>query len=86
MLKGWIGELKTGFNLWAGLDKNLYHRFHDVNKNGWWFLIMFTGIGILLLIYGYLLPSEDEETEHLKQRPSKRVLQKKIVFLQLSSL
>ena len=30
MLKGWIGELKTGFNLWAGLDKNLYHRFHDV--------------------------------------------------------
>ena len=30
MLKGWIGELKTGFNLWAGLDKNLYHRYHDV--------------------------------------------------------
>ena len=30
MFKGWIGELKTGFNLWAGLDKNLYHRFHDV--------------------------------------------------------
>ena len=30
MLKGWIGELKTGFNLWAGLDKNLYHRFHDI--------------------------------------------------------
>ena len=30
MLKGWIGELKTGFNLWAGLDKNLYHRCHDV--------------------------------------------------------
>ena len=30
MLKGWIGELKTGFNLWAGLDKNLYRRFHDV--------------------------------------------------------
>ena len=30
MLKGWIGELKTGLNLWAGLDKNLYHRCHDV--------------------------------------------------------
>ena len=30
MLKGWIGELKTGFNLWAGLDKNLYRRFHDI--------------------------------------------------------
>jgi uncharacterized membrane protein YhaH (DUF805 family) len=38
-------------------------RLHDVNKNGWWFLIMFTGIGILLLIYWYLLPSEDEETD-----------------------
>ena len=30
MLKGWIGELKTGFNLWAGLDKKLYRRFHDI--------------------------------------------------------
>jgi restriction system protein len=30
MLKGWIGEIKSGFNLWAGLDSNLYHRFHDV--------------------------------------------------------
>ena len=30
MFKGWIGEFKTGFSLWAGLDSNLYHRFHDV--------------------------------------------------------
>jgi hypothetical protein len=30
MFKGWIGELKSRFNLWAGLDSNLYHRFHDV--------------------------------------------------------
>ena len=30
MFKGWIGEIKTGFSLWAGLDSNLYHRFHDV--------------------------------------------------------
>jgi restriction system protein len=30
MFKGWIGELKTEFSLWAGLDSNLYHRFHDV--------------------------------------------------------
>ena len=30
MFRGWIGELKTRFNLWAGLDKNLYHRFHDI--------------------------------------------------------
>ncbi len=30
MFKGWIGELKTGFSLWAGLDSNVYQRFHDV--------------------------------------------------------
>lgn len=30
MFKGWIGELKTGFNLWSGLNSSLYHRFHDV--------------------------------------------------------
>ena len=30
MFKGWLGELKTGFNLWAGLDSSLYHSFHDV--------------------------------------------------------
>ena len=30
MFKGWIGELKTKFSLWAGLDSNLYHRVHDV--------------------------------------------------------
>jgi len=30
MFKGWIGEKKTQFNLWLGLDSNLYQRFHDV--------------------------------------------------------
>ena len=36
-------------------------RLHDVNKSGWWLLIMLTGIGILLLAYWALLPSKDEE-------------------------
>ena len=36
-------------------------RLHDVNKSGWWLLIMLTGIGILLLAYWVLLPSKDEE-------------------------
>ncbi len=30
MFKGWIGEKKTQFNLWLGLDSNLYQKFHDV--------------------------------------------------------
>ena len=35
-------------------------RLHDINKSGWWLLIMLTGIGILLLIYWSLLSSKDE--------------------------
>ena len=31
-------------------------RLHDVNRSGWWFLLAFTVIGILLLIYWYLQP------------------------------
>lgn len=30
ILKGWIGEKKTIFNMWISLDKNTYQRFHDV--------------------------------------------------------
>jgi uncharacterized membrane protein YhaH (DUF805 family) len=26
-------------------------RMHDINKSGWWMLIMFTGIGVFFLIY-----------------------------------
>ena len=30
MFKGWVGEKKTQFNLWVGLDSNLHQRFHHV--------------------------------------------------------
>lgn len=36
-------------------------RLHDVNKSGWWLLIMFTGIGALLLLYWMLLPSREKK-------------------------
>ena len=26
-------------------------RMHDIDRSGWWILLMFTGIGIILLIY-----------------------------------
>ena len=29
-------------------------RLHDVNRSGWWFLIVFTIIGIFFLLYWYL--------------------------------
>jgi uncharacterized membrane protein YhaH (DUF805 family) len=31
-------------------------RLHDINRSGWWFLIAFTIIGIVLLIYWYMQP------------------------------
>ena len=30
MFEGWFGERKTQFNLWFSLNKELYHRFHDI--------------------------------------------------------
>ena len=35
-------------------------RLHDINRSGWWLLIAFTGIGLLLLLYWAVLPSKDE--------------------------
>lgn len=37
LFRGWIGEKKTAFFLWASLDKKTYHIFHNVilpSKNG----------------------------------------------------
>lgn len=33
-------------------------RLHDIGKSGWWQLIALTVIGILLLIYWYVQPSD----------------------------
>ena len=43
-------------------------RLHDINRSGWWVLIAFTIIGILLLLYWAVLPSKDEEDRlHISQ-------------------
>ncbi len=37
LFRGWIGEKKTAFFLWASLDKKTYHIFHNIilpSKNG----------------------------------------------------
>ena len=31
-------------------------RLHDINQSGWWLLIAFTGIGVLLLLYWAIQP------------------------------
>lgn len=33
-------------------------RLHDVGRSGWWFLLVFTGIGALLLLFWYLRPGK----------------------------
>jgi uncharacterized membrane protein YhaH (DUF805 family) len=33
-------------------------RLHDIGKSGWWQLLTLTGIGILVLIYWWVQPSE----------------------------
>lgn len=30
ILRGWLGEKKTTFNMWLSLNTNVYQRFHDV--------------------------------------------------------
>ncbi len=30
IFKGWFGEIKATFAMWISLDKDIYHRFHDV--------------------------------------------------------
>jgi len=35
-------------------------RLHDVNRSGWWFLLSFTVIGIILLLFWFVLPGKDE--------------------------
>jgi len=41
-------------------------RLHDIDRSGWWFLIAFTIIGILLLIYWYVQPGPLELTDSVK--------------------
>lgn len=36
-------------------------RLHDVGRSGWWYLIAFTVIGILLLIYWWAQPGQRQE-------------------------
>jgi len=39
-------------------------RLHDVNRSGWWLLITFTGLGILLLLFWAVQPSNQQESKY----------------------
>ena len=47
------------FTFLPGISVSI-RRLHDVNKSGWWLLITLTGIGNFLLLYWFLLPSENK--------------------------
>lgn len=39
-------------------------RLHDIGKSGWWLLIAFTLIGVILLIYWFIQPSDPAPNEY----------------------
>jgi len=39
-------------------------RLHDVKRSGWWFLVAFTGIGLILLLYWAVVPSRNEGNKY----------------------
>ena len=48
-------------------------RLHDIGKSGWWQLMMFTGIGIPILIYWYSKDSTPEDNEYGKYKSANEV-------------
>lgn len=60
---GFDGEFSPAYSLYAfaALIPGItvwVRRMHDVGRSGWWFLIYFTGIGVLFLIYWLFKDSE----------------------------
>jgi uncharacterized membrane protein YhaH (DUF805 family) len=39
-------------------------RLHDIGKSGWWQLLLFTLIGVLLLIYWWVQPTAEGSNAH----------------------
>lgn len=44
----------------AGLSLTV-RRLHDLNKSGWWFLIVFTIVGVFVIIYWQCLKGDEGE-------------------------
>ena len=45
-------------------------RLHDLNKSGWWILLIFTGIGIIPIVYWCCFLNGDEDDNQYGLRPT----------------
>jgi uncharacterized membrane protein YhaH (DUF805 family) len=45
-------------------------RLHDVGRSGWWFLILFTGIGYLVILY-WLIKNSDAGANRFGEGPAR---------------
>ena len=70
VLKGWFGEKKTTFFMWLSLDKDIYHRFHNIiipSDNGTTQIdhLLISKYGIYIIetknIKGWIFGSEKQE-------------------------
>ena len=50
------------FTIIAGLSL-VARRLHDVNRSGWWYLIVFTIIGIFVVLYWLCKKGDEEENQ-----------------------
>ena len=48
----------------------LVRRLHDVGRSGWWFLIVFTVIGVVVLLY-WLVKASDAGTNAYGEGPAR---------------
>ena len=48
------------FNFIAGLSL-VARRFHDIDRSGWWYLIILTVIGVLVVLYWLCKKGDDGE-------------------------
>ena len=60
---GWFGTLWSLFLFIPGLAVGA-RRLHDVNRSGWWQLLILTVIGIFLLLFWYCTKSDQGENNY----------------------
>ena len=51
------------FTLLPGIAVSI-RRLHDTNRSGWWLLLTLTGIGNFLLLYWFILSSDQNKNEY----------------------